>query len=49
VVADFHQRSLHEPIKPLLLASDKGNAYSMHVAFAPDAGWFGMEKWHCEN
>ena len=35
VVADFHQRSLHEPIKPLLLGSDKGNFYSMHVAFKP--------------
>jgi len=35
VVADFHQRSLHEPIKPLLFASDKGNFYSMHVAFKP--------------
>jgi len=35
VVADFHQRSLHEPIKPLLLGSEKNNIYSMHVAFRP--------------
>lgn len=35
VVADFHQRSLHEPIKPLLLGSEKDNLYSMHVAFKP--------------
>jgi hypothetical protein len=35
VMADFHQRSLHEPIKPLALSCAIANHYTFHVALKP--------------
>ena len=35
VVADFHPRSLHEPIKPLALSCAVANHYIFHVALKP--------------
>jgi ABC-type antimicrobial peptide transport system permease subunit len=37
VIADFHQRSLHEPIKPLALSCAPANSYTSHVALKPQA------------
>jgi ABC-type antimicrobial peptide transport system permease subunit len=37
VIADFHQRSLHEPIKPLALSYAPANSYTIHVALKPQA------------
>ena len=35
VVGDFNQKSLHEPIKPLLIASDMRNEYLMSLLLQP--------------
>jgi predicted permease len=35
VIGDFHQRSLHEPIKPLALTCAIANHYTFHVALRP--------------
>jgi predicted permease len=35
VVADFHQRSLHEPIKPLLIANASGRSLTFNVLLHP--------------
>jgi ABC-type lipoprotein release transport system permease subunit len=35
VVADFHQRSLHEPIKPLVIANGTNNAPVFNIALQP--------------
>jgi putative ABC transport system permease protein len=35
VVADFHQKSLHEPIKPLVLANNTSQEYTFNIALLP--------------
>ena len=35
VVADFNQRSLHEPVKPLLIANGDNNGYTINVLLQP--------------
>jgi putative ABC transport system permease protein len=52
VVADFHQRSLHEPIKPLVIANGTGGTNTFNIALQPrnadGSSWVstiaGMEK-----
>ena len=35
VMADFHQESLHGPIKPLAFSGNLNNSYSFHIALQP--------------
>jgi putative ABC transport system permease protein len=35
VMADFHQQSLHQPIKPLLFTAATNNCYNVHIALKP--------------
>jgi ABC-type antimicrobial peptide transport system permease subunit len=43
VISDFHQRSLHEPIKPLAFSAAAINSYTFHVALKPQAP--GSDAW----
>jgi predicted permease len=43
VTADFHQRSLHEPIKPLAFSAAAINSYTFHIALKPQAP--GSDAW----
>ena len=36
VVADFHARSLHDPIKPILIANGTGDARCFNIALQPE-------------
>ncbi len=38
VLADFHTKSTHEPIKPLAYSSVDKNSYTIHMALASQAG-----------
>jgi ABC-type antimicrobial peptide transport system permease subunit len=44
VVSDFHQRSLHEPIKPLAFSAATVNSYTFHVALKPQVPGSGTWK-----
>jgi putative ABC transport system permease protein len=35
VISDFHQASLHIPIKPLAITGTKGSFYTIHIALQP--------------
>jgi putative ABC transport system permease protein len=35
VIADFHTKSTHEPIKPLAYSSSSSNSYTFHLALKP--------------
>lgn len=44
VLADFHTKSTHEPIKPLAYSSARKNSYVIHLALKPQTGISGQWK-----
>jgi len=44
VLADFHTKSTHEPIKPLAYSSSRKNSYTIHLALKSEAGSPGLWK-----
>ena len=44
VLADFHTKSTHEPIKPLIYSSDINQCYTIHIALQPQDNSPGLWK-----
>jgi putative ABC transport system permease protein len=44
VIADFHQTSLHAPIRPLALTCSRGKQFDLHIALQPQPP--GTNAWH---
>ena len=44
ILADFHTKSTHEPIKPIVYSSVRNNSYTIHLALKSEAGSPGQWK-----